>query len=271
MKTASWKRSVETASEKLAGMLRGRGPWQGCRKEGIMHRSIIITVALAAALKVNVNAQALNTLSPAEKAAGWKLLFDGETLHGWRGYMKPAITDGWKVVAGALTRVARGGDIITTEKYRNFELSLEWRLDVSGGAASNSGVFFRAIEGPDQIYYSAPELQIVDDDRHPDGKSELTSAGANYALHPAPRGVVKPVGEWNAVRLVVNGPHVEHWLNGKKIVEYEIGSADWKERVAKSKFKQWPEYAQAKEGYIGLQDHGSFVAFRNIKIRVLPE
>ena len=234
-----------------------------------MRKSISIALSLLIAAG-SVSAQALNTLTPAEKAAGWKLLFDGKTTNGWRGYMKPSIPDGWKVVDGALTRVAEGGDIVTKDKYKNFELTLDWRLDPNSKEPSNSGVFFHGIEGPDAIYYSAPEMQILDDEKHPDGKSPLTSAGSNFALHPAPRGVVKPVGQWNTAKLVVNGPHVEHWLNGKKVVEYELWSDDWKQRVAKSKFSAWPEYGKAAEGHIGLQDHGNYVAFRNIKIKVLP-
>jgi hypothetical protein len=184
--------------------------------------------------------------------------------------MKPSIGDDWKVVDGALTRVGQGRDIVTTDKYKNFELSLQWRLDPNSPEPGNSGIFFHGVEGPEEIYFSAPEVQILDDTKHPDGKSELTSAGSNFALHPARRGVVKPVGEWNTVKLVVNGAHVEHWLNGQKIVEYELWSPDWKQRVANSKFKAWKEYGMAKDGLIGLQNHGTFVAFRSIKIKVLP-
>ena len=207
-----------------------------------------------------------NTLSSSETGSGWRLLFDGTTTSGWRAYDRPEMPDGWKAVDGALTRVDRAGDIITVRTYRNFELTLEWKL----GPGGNSGVFYRAALGSDAIYFSAPEMQVLDDALHPDGKSELTSAGADYGLYPAPRGVVRAVGEWNSVRLLVNGNHVEHWLNGRKVVEYELGSADWKQRVANSKFKAWPEYGKAAEGYIGLQDHGDGVAFRNIKLRELP-
>jgi hypothetical protein len=196
----------------------------------------------------------------------WRPLFDGATTSGWRGYGKPDMPAGWQVVDGALTRVGEGGDIITTEQYANFELELEWMVKAGG----NSGIFYRGVENTDAIYYSAPEMQVLDDAVHADGKNELTSAGSNYALHPAPRGVVKPVGEWNAVRIVANGDHIEHWLNGQKIIEYEINSDDWKQRVAASKFKDFPGYGQAKTGYIGLQDHGDWVAFRNIRIKVLP-
>jgi hypothetical protein len=210
-------------------------------------------------------AQAHNTLTEAERAAGWKLLFDGKTVDGWRNYMAEGIRDGWQAVDGEMHRVGRGGDIITTEQFQDFELTLEWKL----GEGGNSGVFYRAVEGPDLIYYGAPEMQILDDERHRDGQSQLTSAGANYGINPAPRGVVKPVGEWNTAKIVVQGNHVEHWLNGQKIVEYEFHSDDWKRRVQESKFRQWPEYGQAPKGHIGIQDHGSWVAFRNVKVRVI--
>jgi Domain of Unknown Function (DUF1080) len=209
--------------------------------------------------------QAMNTLTAEERAAGWRLLFDGSTTAGWRGYMREDLPAGWQAVDGALTRVGRGGDIVTTETFRDFELQLEWKT-VEGG---NSGVFIRAVEGAEAIYHAAPEIQILDDDRHRDGQSPLTSSGANYALHAAPRGVVKPVGAWNHFRIIVRGSHVEQWMNGQKVVEYELGSDDWKQRVAASKFAAWPAYGTAREGHIGLQDHGSWVAFRNMKIRTL--
>jgi hypothetical protein len=113
-------------------------------------------------------------------------------------------------------------------------------------------------------------MQVLDDARHPDGSSPLTSAGALYGIYPAPRGVVRPAGEWNLVRIVVNGHHVEHWLNGVKVVEAELGSPDWETRVKQSKFATMPTYGRNDSGYIGLQDHGDRVAYRNIKIRVLP-
>ena len=207
-----------------------------------------------------------NTLTAAESKAGWRLLFDGSTTRGWRAYNADSMPTGWRVVDGALTRVAPAGDIITTDTYRNFELSVDWNISPGG----NSGIFYHGALGSDAIYYSAPEMQVLDDARHPDGQSPLTSAGADYGLYPAPRGVVKPAGEWNTAKVVARGNHIEHWLNGRKIVSYEMGSADWAARVAKSKFNQWPQYGKAAVGYIGLQDHGDRVAFRNIKIRLLP-
>jgi hypothetical protein len=225
--------------------------------------------SLTLALPAHIRAQEkpMNTLTAEERAAGWRLLFDGTSTKGWRRYMEQSMTDGWQAVDGALTRAARGGgDIISVDKFKNFDLVFDFKLNERG----NSGIFYRAIEGPDLIYYAAPEYQVLDDERHPDGRAELTSTGSNYAIHPAPRGVVKPVGEWNTGRIVVNGNHVEHWLNGQKIVDYELGSPDWAERVAKSKFRRWPEYGKAAEGHIGIQDHGTWVAYRNVKIRPLP-
>src|SRR5919106_3694598 len=188
-------------------------------------------------------------LTAQEQQEGWRLLFDGQTLSGWRGYRKQTMPAGWAVVDGALTRTSQADDIITTEQFRNFDLQLEWQIAPGG----NSGIFYGAVEGDGPIYHYAPEYQILDDQVHRDGQSDLTSAGANYALHPAPRGVVKPVGEWNTARIVVHGNHVEHWLNGQKIVDYELGSPDWKQRVAKSKFNEWPDYGKAAQGHIGLQ------------------
>lgn len=207
-----------------------------------------------------------NTLTDHEREAGWELLFDGHSTDGWRGYMMDEMPDGWRVEDGELQRVGPGGDVITLEQFENFELNLEWRIELGG----NSGVFFHAVEGPERIYFGAPEMQILDDANHADGRSALTSVGSNYALHPAPRGAARPVGEWNAVRIVVDGAHVRHWLNGVATADYELGSPDWLERVAASKFNEWPEYGQASTGHIGLQEHGDFVAFRNMKIRRLP-
>jgi hypothetical protein len=208
---------------------------------------------------------AQNQLTAEERAAGWRLLFDGTTTNGWRGYMKENMPAGWQVVDDALARVGEGGDIITTESFRNFELAFDFKVEKGG----NSGVFYRAVEGPASIYFGAPEYQVLDDAAHADGGSPLTSTGSNYALHPAPAGVVKSAGEWNEGRILVNGNHVEHWLNGQKIVVYELGSADWAALVARSKFNEWPEYGKAAEGHIGLQDHGDPVWFRNIKVREL--
>jgi len=202
----------------------------------------------------------------ANAQSGWRSLFDGRTTAGWRGFRTDTVPDGWQVVEGALTRVGAGGDIITTEQFANFELELEWNVAPGG----NSGIMFRVTEDSDATYKSGPEMQVLDDAAHRDGQSRLTAAGANYGLDAAPAGVVKPAGEWNAVRLVVNGAHVEHWLNGVKVVEYELWTPAWEAKVAATKFAQWPGYGRARAGHIALQDHGDRVAYRNIRIRVLP-
>ncbi len=204
-----------------------------------------------------------NALTDAERADGWRLLFDGESLDGWRGFRRDSAPNGWKAVDGTLARVGEGGDLITEDRFRDFELSLDWRV----GPGGNSGIFYLANEDTRWIFEGAPEMQVLDDAGHPDGASRLTSAGSNFGLYPAPRGVVRPAGEWNTARIIVRDGHVEHWLNGQRVVEYELGSDDWRRRVADSKFAQWPSYGHAREGHIGLQDHGDPVWYRNIKIR----
>ena len=208
-----------------------------------------------------------NTLSAAEQAAGWRLLFDGTTTKGWRGYKSTSMPNGWMVENGTLTKTASVDDILTTDQFANFELTLDWKIATGG----NAGIFYRGTEEYDHIYWSAPEYQLLDDANAPDGKSRLTSAAAAYALYPPPAGIVKPAGEWNATRIVVNGAHVEHWLNGQKVVQYELWSPDWEAKVKASKFKDWPNYGRAKSGYIAIQgDHNGVLALRNIKIRTLP-
>jgi hypothetical protein len=206
-----------------------------------------------------------NTLTPEEHAAGWRLLFDGVSLDGWRGYDSEEVPEGWRAEDGTLHRFGGRGDIVTVEAFTDFELSLEWKV----GPAGNSGIMYLGALGSRYMYHSAPEFQVLDDAGHADGADPLTSAGANYGLHPAPRGVVRPAGEWNHARIVVQDRRVEHWLNGQKVVEYVLGSPEWQELVAGSKFTQWPEYGTAATGHIGLQDHGDPVWYRNIKIRAL--
>lgn len=213
--------------------------------------------------------QQANTLTEAEKANGWKLLFDGKTTEGWRRYKGKEVGDKWQVVDGALTLQPKGGktggDIVTVDQYENFELALDWRISPGG----NSGLMYHVSEEFGSPFQTGPEYQILDNAKHADGKSPLTSAGACYALYPPSKDLTKPVGEWNRTRLLVNGPHVEHWLNGEKVVQYEIGSEDWEAKVKASKFKNMPKFGKEPRGHIDLQDHGNEVAFRNVKIRVL--
>lgn len=201
------------------------------------------------------------------KPGPWTPLFTGTSLSGWHNYDtpgKPVV--GWSAENGLLVRTGPGGDLTTDKQYANFELELEWKVEKGG----NSGVIYRIDHRGEKSYLSGPELQILDDAVHGDGKNLLTSAGANYALHPAVPGVSKGAGQWNAVRLVVNGTHVEHWLNGTKVVAYELGSADWDTRRKASKFAAAELYGRALRGHIALQDHGDRVSFRNVRIRELP-
>lgn len=196
----------------------------------------------------------------------WTVLFDGKTVKGLRGYKQSGFPDSWEVIDGTLKTVpGHGIDLISEEVYKNFELELEWKVPEKG----NSGIFYFATEEGDYIWQSAPEMQIVDDEKHTDGKHTLTSAGALYALIAPSANVVKPVGEFNQVRIKVKNNHVEHWLNGTKIVEYVYGSDMMWDLVKKSKFNKMPLFAKASEGHIGLQgDHG-LIWYRNIRIRRL--
>ncbi len=206
----------------------------------------------------------MSTTDSAE--AGWRSMFDGQTADQWRAYRGDRLPAGWQVVDGALTRVASAGDIVTREEFQDFELALEWKVEPGG----NSGIMYRVAEAPEleTVWQSGPEYQLLDDARHPDGRRPETSAGACYGLYPAPRGVVRPAGEWNEARIGVQGNHVEHWLNGQRAVSYELRSGDWEERVRRSKFATMPRYGREPRGHIALQDHGDRVAYRNIRIRL---
>jgi hypothetical protein len=232
---------------------------------------IVICLACLAACDRNApNDEILSQQSPAE----WKALFNGKNLEGWRSYGETEPNPAWIVEDGAIvldadenTTSTTGGDLITDDQYENFELELEWKISKGG----NSGVFFGVQEfpGQDVAYETGIEMQILDNDNHADGKMPETSAGACYALYAATEDVVRPVGEYNEVRLLVRDGNVEHWLNGHKIVEYQIASEDWTRRVAASKFADWPHFARTRKGHIALQDHTDRVWFRNIRLREL--
>jgi hypothetical protein len=204
-----------------------------------------------------------NTLTPAEKAGGWKLLFDGKSTAGWRGFKAPAPDKGWTVKDGVLSPDPKTSkDLITKDQFASFELSFDWKISPKG----NSGVMYHVIEQGDETYQSGPEFQILDNSR---GEPPLEQAGSLFALYPPAMDMTKPVGQWNHGKIVVDHGHVQHWLNGMKVAEYDLHSDEFKAKVAASKFKQWPQYASSDTGHIALQNHGDAVWFRNLKIRVI--
>jgi hypothetical protein len=229
-----------------------------------------LALATAASLAAAAaQAPADNTLSAAEKAAGWQLLFDGTTIDKWRGNNATGVPANWSVADGAITAAkGPGADIVSVDEFGDFELLADFKVAKNG----NSGIFYRGVEAKGApIYHSAPEFQVIDNDGHPDARNGPDRfCGANYALDPPnPASACKPAGEWNSARLVVKGAHVEHWLNGTKVVDYELWTDKWKAQVAASKFKAWPGYGLAKAGRLALQAHGDEVAFKNLKIRPL--
>jgi hypothetical protein len=206
-----------------------------------------------------------NTLTSGEAAAGWRLLFDGRSTLGWRGFRQPSAPGGWQAIDGALTRVGDAGDIITVGQFASFELTLEWQIAAGG----NSGIMYRVTENGDATFHTGPEMQVLDNARHPDGANPLSSAAACYGMYAPSTDATRAAGSWNQVRLVVNGTLVDHWLNGIKVVEYQLGSADWLARLQTSPFRDLPRYGREPMGHIALQDHGDRVAYRSIKIRAI--
>lgn len=200
-------------------------------------------------------------------STGWRPLLREHGAPDWRGWKEEGLPAGWHVDGGVLHKDGPVDDLVSKEKFANFELELEWKL----GKEGNSGIFYRGTREYDHIYWSAPEYQLLDDANTEDGKSPLTAAGSDYALYGVPPNVAKPFDQWNKTRLIVKGHHVEHWLNGVKVVEYDFGSEDWKKRVAASKFSKYPNYGLADSGLIGIQgDHPGALEVRHIRIRVLP-
>ena len=197
----------------------------------------------------------------------WHSLLEDHSAPAWRGWKEPGLPAGWRVEGGVLSKDGKVDDLVTQDAFGDFELELEWKI----GKAGNSGIFYRGTREYDHIYWSAPEYQLLDDANTEDGKSRLTAAGSDFALYGGPAGVVLPFDQWNKTRLLVKGNHVEHWLNGKKVVEYDFKSADWKSRVAASKFASYPNYGLAPAGLIGIQgDHPGALAIRGMRIREWP-
>jgi len=237
--------------------------------------TLVLTATACSEVEEQVEPALHNTLTAAEQAAGWRLLFDGQTTNGWRSYNGASFPEvGWDVADGNLIVLAsdgeeegNGGDIITEEMFDNFELSIEFLLS----PVANSGILYRAVESEGEpIWHNAPEYQVLDDTAYiemdtMDMFKHLT--GDNYDLHASVETASNPLGEWNHARIIVNGAHVEHWLNGVQTVAYELWTEEWEELVRGSKFAEYPGYGRATSGHIGLQDHGHTLRYRNIKLR----
>ena len=212
-----------------------------------------------------------NTLTKKEKAAGWQLLWDGSTTEGWHGYNLKVFPDCWAIEEGALTMNSKGSsedqDIITNRKYKNFALSLEYKLT----RAANSGIIFQVAEDPKYKfpYETGPEFQVIDHQNWPDPLEDWQINGANYAMYPPMAKPYKPLGEWNQVLLVVNGNEVTQILNGEIVVKYVKGTDEWMKLRNSGKWANYPDWGKFDEGFISLQNHGTKVWYRSVKLKEL--
>lgn len=231
----------------------------------------VVVIAWGCGQKEKDNTMDEKGATESEKQEEWQVLFDGTSMEHFRGFRKDEVPAGWQIEDGAITLVEKGaGDLITKEQYDDFELSIDWKISEGG----NSGIFYHVSEDSAyaKTYSSGPEMQVLDDERHPDAKKGVNGnrqAGSLYDLLPLTTPAVKPAGEWNTARLVVKDGKVEHWLNDKKVVEYELWTPAWDSMIQQSKFASMPGFGSEKKGHIALQDHGDRVWFKNIKIRPL--
>jgi hypothetical protein len=233
-------------------------------------KNLFMVLLFAAAMLYSCKPGTKDSQNAAAEESEWISLFDGKSLNGWRSFNSDTIA-GWTVEEGHLTALGEGGDlsgdIVSVDEFENFELYLEWKISPGG----NSGVMFRVVEGYPTTYATGPEYQLIDDEGFPSPLEDWQKAGANYAMHVAQNKSLKPVGEFNTTRIIAKGPHVEHWLNGEKILEYELWSDEWTELKENGKWKDYSDYGMAKKGHIALQDHGNKVWFREVRIRPILE
>jgi hypothetical protein len=200
-----------------------------------------------------------------EKKEGFAPMVTDSSHDGWIGYSQKEWPKGWEVADGELHRAGSSGDLMTEKEYADFDFRFEWKISEGG----NSGVLYRVKPAMTPAYYTGPEYQVLDNARHADGKSPLTSAGSIYGLYAPAKDVAKPAGEWNEGRITIDHNRVSHYLNGQKVAEAELGSEDWNNGVAKSKFALWPQFGKIARGHIVLQDHGNEVWYRNLRIKEL--
>lgn len=214
------------------------------------------------------NQQKDNMLTEKEKKEGWTLLFDGVSMKGWRSF-KNRPNEGWDVQNGELyckdAAVKSRADLVTENQFENFELQIDWKI----APQKNSGIIYLVTEENNATYESGPEYQLIDDLGYPEKLQDKQLSGANYDMHAPSAKVSKPAGEYNHTKIVVNKGHVEHWLNGTKVVDYHLWSPEWEKLKENSKWKDVKAYGKAKKGHIALQDHGGGVYFKNIKLKPL--
>ncbi|WKD51472.1 3-keto-disaccharide hydrolase [Microbulbifer spongiae] len=217
-------------------------------------------------LMASVGCERTGKIAAGQAGAEWRDLFDGETLRGWTGVNGTRAGEAWQVIDGNLVLTAGGaGDLITTEQFADFDLTLEWKISPGG----NSGIIYRVASGDAPVWMSGMEYQILDNSAFPNLEKPSHSAGAVFDLYAPSAAKAKPAGQYNKTRIRLQDGQVEHWLNGTRIVSYRLWSIDWKARFARSKFSNYPEFARSKKGHIALQDHGDKVWYRKIKIRRL--
>lgn len=234
---------------------------------------VLLTVILVSTITNAQMPEPCNTLSKKEIKQGWQLLFDGKTLNGWKGYNSDQVFSCWSAANGELVCQGEGGsvtagDIITVANFENFELSIDWCISKAG----NSGIFYHVLEDPKYhaAYETGPEYQLIDDAGWPDKLEDWQQTGADYGMYPTVKDKnLMPVGEWNQTRIIYKKGHVEYWLNGQKVVEFQAYTPEWQQKKDQGKWKDYPGYAISQTGHIGLQNHGSGVKFRNIKVRKL--
>lgn len=259
-------------SSELAGRVKRQGKWDAGwilakdvrQMEPLMKMIRWILLGLFAA--ASLSAAEPNALSVGEKADGWTSLFDGKTLAGWRGFKSEQPGKGWEVQNGAIVLAGdKAGDLVTAQAYGDFELSLEWKVS----EAANSGIIYRVGLGEAHTYTTGPEYQVLDNVKGKDNHPPSHTAASLYDLVAPTKDATKPVGQWNEARIRVRGWHIEHWLNGTKVVDVDLASPAGKALIAASKFKDWPKFASLSRGHIALQDHGHWVSYRAIKVREL--